>query len=81
MSQIDCYFSVIYSNYIYKEKLDLKYDCFEYKDHNFKTTKYFHHPIEIIIDPMLLMLVIPIQMVVVVYHDKSLKVSMYHYEA
>ena len=33
-------FDLIFSNYIYKEKLDLKYDCFDYKNHNFKNIDY-----------------------------------------
>ena len=33
-------FDLIFSNYIYKEKLDLKYDCFEYKNHTFNEQDY-----------------------------------------
>ena len=33
-------FDLIFSNYIYKEKLDLKYDCFDYKNHTFKEQDY-----------------------------------------
>jgi hypothetical protein len=33
-------FDFIFSNYIFKEKLDLKYDCFEYKNHIFKGQDY-----------------------------------------
>jgi len=33
-------FDFIFSNYIFKEKLDLKYDCFEYKNYIFKGQDY-----------------------------------------